>query len=125
MGTSADLMPGERVIAIGNPYGQSHTVSTGIISGLHRDVPIPDQGLHFRDLIQTAASINLGNSGGPLLNIYGELIGINTVISAGAENIGFAIPVARVKFVLSNYLLDLRVARSYLGAEFDVDRQLV
>jgi len=86
---------------------------------------VRENNLEFEGLIQTDASINPGNSGGPLLNIYGDLIGINTVISAGAENIGFAIPVARVKFVLSNYLLDLRVARSYLGAEFDVDRQLV
>jgi serine protease Do len=120
-----DPLLGETVIAIGNALRNTHTVSQGIISGLHREVSVRENNLEFEGLIQTDASINPGNSGGPLLNIYGELIGINTVISAGAENIGFAIPVARVKFVLSNYLLDLRVARSYLGAEFDVDRQLV
>jgi len=114
MGTSADLMAGERVIAIGNPYGQSHTVSTGIISGLHRDVPIPDQGLHFEDLIQTDASINLGNSGGPLLNIRGELIGINTVMNRQAENIGFAIPVDRVREVLTELLFP-QARSSWLG----------
>ena len=104
LGTSSDLMRGERVVAIGNPHGQAHTVSTGIISGLHRDVPVPDRGLHFQGLIQTDASINLGNSGGPLLNIRGELIGINAVMNTMAENIGFAIPVDRVREVLTQTL---------------------
>ncbi len=116
MGTSADLMPGERVVAIGNPFGQTHTVSTGIISGLHRDVPIPDRGLHFQDLIQTDASINFGNSGGPLLNIRGELIGINSAVNSQAENIGFAIPVDRVREVL-NDLLFPQARKIWLGFE--------
>ena len=94
MGTSSDLMPGERVVAIGNPHGQTYTVSTGIISGLYREVPVPGRQLHFRGLIQTDASVNRGNSGGPP-NIHGELIGINTVMNTDAENIGFAIPVDR------------------------------
>ena len=81
MGTSADLMPGERVVAIGSPHGQTYTVSSGIISGLHRDIAVPGRNLNFRGLIQTDASINFGNSGGPLLNIHGELIGINTVMT--------------------------------------------
>ncbi|MEC8494814.1 MAG: trypsin-like peptidase domain-containing protein [Planctomycetota bacterium] len=104
LGTSADLMPGERVVAIGSPHGQAYTVSTGIISGLHRDVSVPNRNLSFRGLIQTDASINLGNSGGPLLNIRGELIGINTVMNSAAENIGFAIPVDRVSQVLDEVL---------------------
>lgn len=104
LGTSADLMPGERVVAIGSPHGQAYTVSTGIISGLHRDVSVPNRALSFRGLIQTDASINLGNSGGPLLNIRGELIGINTVMNSAAENIGFAIPVDRVSQVLDEVL---------------------
>ncbi len=104
LGTSADLMPGERVVAFGSPHGQAHTVSTGIISGLHRDVSVPNRDLSFRGLIQTDASINLGNSGGPLLNIRGELIGINTVMNTAAENIGFAIPVDRVSQVLDEVL---------------------
>lgn len=104
LGSSADLMPGERVVAIGSPHGQTYTVSTGIISGLHRDVPVPARQLTFKGLIQTDASINLGNSGGPLLNIHGELIGINTVMNASAENIGFAIPVDRVRHVLEDVL---------------------
>lgn len=116
MGTSADLMEGERVVAIGNPYGQTHTVSTGIISGLHRDVPLPRFGLHFQDLIQTDASINFGNSGGPLLNVRGELIGINSAMNAQAENIGFAIPVDRVREVLSDILYP-QARRSWMGFE--------
>ena len=120
MGTSSDLMPGERVVAIGNPHGQTYTVSTGIISGLYREVPVPGRQLHFRGLIQTDASINRGNSGGPLLNIHGELIGINTVMNTDAENIGFAIPVDRVRHVLTDSLFpDAR--RSWLG--FDVEER--
>ena len=114
MGTSSDLMIGEPVIAIGNPYGQTHTVSQGIISGLHRNVDIPNNRLHFDDLIQTDASINFGNSGGPLLNINGELIGINSAMNAQAQNIGFALPVDRVKAVLEEELMP-----TWLG--FDVE----
>jgi len=114
LGTSSDLMIGETVIAIGNPYGQTHTVSEGIISGLHRNVDIPGNGLHFDDLIQTDASINFGNSGGPLLNINGELIGINSAMNAQAQNIGFALPVDRVKSVLEEELMP-----TWLG--FDVE----
>ncbi|MEM9378722.1 MAG: trypsin-like peptidase domain-containing protein [Planctomycetota bacterium] len=118
MGTSADLMPGERVVAIGSPHGQTYTVSKGIISGLHRDVPIPGRGLFFQGLIQTDASINPGNSGGPLLNIHGELIGINTVMDSQAENIGFAIPVDRVRQVLTDILFP-RANRVWLGFEVE------
>ena len=114
MGTSADLMPGERVVAIGSPHGQTYTVSSGIISGLHRDVSVPGRDLNFRGLIQTDASINFGNSGGPLLNIHGELIGINTVMNASAENIGFAIPVDRVRHVLEDVLFP-NARRTWLG----------
>jgi S1-C subfamily serine protease len=114
MGTSADLMPGERVVAIGSPHGQTYTVSTGIISGLHRDVSVPGRNLNFQGLIQTDASINFGNSGGPLLNIHGELIGINTVMNTSAENIGFAIPVDRVRQVLEDVLFP-NARRTWLG----------
>lgn len=120
MGTSSDLMPGERVIAIGSPHGQTHTVSSGIISGLHRNVPVPQRRLNFRGLIQTDASINRGNSGGPLLNIHGELIGINTVMNTDAENIGFAIPVDRVRQVLTDILFP-KANRIWLG--FDVTQR--
>jgi serine protease Do len=114
----SDPILGEDVIAIGNAFGHSHTVSTGIVSGLHRDVGTRE-GLHFENLIQTDASINPGNSGGPLLNIDGELIGINSAMQGMAENIGFAIPVSRVRRVLSEQLLALSEARSWLG--FDVN----
>ena len=118
LGTSADLMVGERVVAIGSPHGQTHSVSTGIISGEHRNVAVPSRGLNFRDLIQTDASINLGNSGGPLLNIHGELIGINTVMNSAAENIGFAIPVDRVRQVLEDELFP-NARKAWLGFEVE------
>jgi serine protease Do len=92
IGTSSDLMIGEPVIAIGNAYGYEHTVTRGVISALHRSVAVSDTQ-KYRDLIQTDASINPGNSGGPLLNIDGEMIGINVAVRAGAQGIGFAIPV--------------------------------
>lgn len=112
--SSEDPILGETVVAIGNPYGQTHTVSTGIISGLHRNIEA--SGLSFENLIQTDASINPGNSGGPLLDINGELIGINTAMNLQAENIGFAIPVARVRTVLREYLIQ---ADSWLGFAVD------
>ncbi len=92
VGTSSDLMIGEPVIAVGNAYGYEHTVTRGIISALHRTVKVSDSQ-DYKDLIQTDASINPGNSGGPLLNIDGEMIGINVAVRAGAQGIGFAIPV--------------------------------
>ncbi len=92
LGTSSDLMPGESVIAVGNAYGYEHTVTRGIISALHRAVQVSD-AQYYDDLIQTDASINPGNSGGPLLNIEGRMIGVNVAVRAGAQGIGFAIPV--------------------------------
>ena len=85
-----DLLVGETVIAIGNPFGYTNTVSTGIISALGREITMPT-GDVLKDLIQTNAPINPGNSGGPLLNINGEFIGINTALREGAQNIAFAI----------------------------------
>lgn len=123
LGTSSDLMLGESVIAIGNPYGQTHTVSQGIISGLHRNVQIPNARLTFDDLIQTDASINPGNSGGPLLNVFGELIGINSAMNVQAQNIGFAIPIDRVKQVLEEQLLAPQSASAWLGFEVDPSDQ--
>ncbi len=105
---------GETVIAIGNPYGQTHTVSTGIISGLHRNIAAG--GVQFDNLIQTDASINPGNSGGPLLNVNSELVGINTAIDQRADNIGFAIPTDQVRRVLRE---QLERAVVYLGLDLD------
>ena len=90
MGNSEDLMIGETVIAIGNPFGFSHTVTTGVISAVDRS--IRTDAAVYHNFIQTDASINPGNSGGPLLNVNGKLIGINTAIYAKAQGIGFAIP---------------------------------
>ncbi len=95
LGTSSDLMIGETVIAIGNPFGLSNTVTVGVISSLHRS--LHNEGRIYKDLIQTDASINPGNSGGPLLNILGKAIGLNTAIYSNAQGIGFAIPIDKVK----------------------------
>lgn len=103
MGRSNDIMIGETVVAIGNPLGYEHTVTTGIVSALHRELPVSKDTV-YKDLIQTDASINRGNSGGPLLNVLGELIGINTAIRSDAQNIGFAIPVDTVRKLLPDIL---------------------
>lgn len=92
LGTANDLMVGETVLAIGNAYGYEHTVTTGVVSAVKRDVTL-NKDISYKSLIQTDASINPGNSGGPLVNIYGELVGVNVAIRAGAQGIGFAIPV--------------------------------
>lgn len=104
-----DLMVGETVIAIGSPFGYQNTVSTGIISALEREITMPS-GDVLAGLIQTNASINPGNSGGPLLNINGELIGINTALREGAQGIAFAINTGTVKQVLTKHLSAVRVA---------------
>ncbi len=94
-GTSEDLMVGETVIAIGNAYGYVHTSTQGIISALHRDVPV-NETQDYIDLIQISAGINPGNSGGPLLNIKGDMIGVNVAVRVGAQQIAFAIPIDQV-----------------------------
>ena len=92
LGSSHDLMTGESVVAVGNAFGYEHTVTTGIISALHRNVQV-NETQQYLDLIQTDASINPGNSGGPLMNVDGQMIGLNVAVRAGAQGIGFAIPV--------------------------------
>ncbi len=114
IGTSADLMPGEPVVAVGNAYGYEHTVTCGIISALHRVVQVSDSQ-KYRDLIQTDASINPGNSGGPLLNIDGEMIGINVAVRAGAQGIGFAIPVDMAMGVAANLMNVERLNKTWHG----------
>jgi serine protease Do len=108
-GPGSDLMVGETVIAVGNPFGYTNTVSTGIISALGREVTVNEHTL--TNLIQTNASINPGNSGGPLLNVNGELIGINVALREGAQNIAFALNADTVKAVLSRHLSASKVAR--------------
>jgi serine protease Do len=116
LGTSSDLMPGETVIAVGNAYGYEHTVTRGIVSALHRAVQVSD-AQYYDDLIQTDASINPGNSGGPLLNIDGEVIGINVAVRAGAQGIGFAIPIDKVISVAAGLLATCNANKTWIGME--------
>jgi serine protease Do len=102
LGTSSDLLIGETVVAIGNPFGLSNTVTAGVLSALGRSVPGDNQRV-YNDFIQIDAPINPGNSGGPVVNIQGDLIGIATaIIGGGAQGIGFAIPVDRAKRIVSD-----------------------
>ena len=113
LGNSNDLMIGETVIAIGNPFGLSHTVTTGVISALERSVRGEERV--YRHFIQTDASINPGNSGGPLLDIDGELIGINTAIYQKAQGIGFAIPINKAKRIVDELIRAGEVRPLWLG----------
>jgi len=106
-GTSSDLMRGETVVAIGNPFGYQNTVTQGIISALHRDIPV-NGTQEYKDLIQTNADINPGNSGGPLLNLDGDVIGINVAVRVGAQGIGFAIPIDSALEVMANLVASVR-----------------
>ena len=116
VGHSGDLMLGETVIAVGNAYGYENTVTQGIISQLHRAVQVSDAQF-YEDLIQTDASINPGNSGGPLLNIDGEMVGLNVAVRAGAQGIGFAIPVDKVLGVVSDLVEEEADCRRKYGIE--------
>ena len=114
IGTSSDLMIGETVLALGNAFGYEHTVTRGIISALHRSVEV-SRTQKYDDLIQTDASINPGNSGGPLLNINGEMVGVNVAVRAGAQGIGFAIPIDRVLTIATDLLSVQRVDKTWHG----------
>lgn len=118
LGASDDLMIGETTIAVGNPVGLQNTVTTGIVSALHRDLDANGRVL-YGDVIQTDAGINPGNSGGPLLNVLGEVIGINTAIRTDAQNIGFAIPVDQLRKLLPDLLDPEKVGRARLGLRLD------
>ncbi len=113
LGNSDDLMIGETVIAIGNPFGLSHTVTTGVVSAVNRS--LNTDGRTYYDFIQTDASINPGNSGGPLLNIKGDLIGINTAIYGKAQGIGFAIPISRAKRIVQELITHGAVEAPWVG----------
>ena len=123
MASSDDLMIGETVIAIGNPFGFSHTVTTGVISAVNRSVRTDDRVFH--EFIQIDASISPGNSGGPLLNINGNLIGINTAIYAKAQGIGFAIPISKAKKIINDLILYGEVVQAWVGITVqDIDARL-
>ncbi len=117
LGNSDGARVGDWVVAIGNPFGLAHTVSAGIISAKHRtreDVQLGDSSGYY-NFIQTDASINPGNSGGPLLDLSGQVVGINTAIRAQANSIGFAIPINMVKELLPHLIDKGRVDRSAIG----------
>lgn len=129
IGTSEDLKVGQKVFAIGNPFGLDWTLTTGIISALDRSLPSGEGGASIEHLIQTDAAINPGNSGGPLLDSSGRLIGINTAIfspSGASAGIGFAVPVATVMRVIPQLIRNGRYVRPGLGIETDeqVNRRL-
>ncbi len=126
LGDSDAIEVGDWAVAIGNPFGLSHTVSAGIISAKGRtkdDVPLDPAGYYY--FLQTDASINPGNSGGPLLNLKGEVVGINSAIrGGGAQGIGFAIPINMVKQLLPMLLRDGHVTRSAMGVRIKDVREL-
>ncbi len=119
-GESSNLKVGQKVLAIGNPFGLERTLTRGIVSGLGRPVQ-QDSKTIIRDMIQTDASINPGNSGGPLLNSRGELIGVNTMIyspSGGSVGVGFAVPVSTAKRVVPDLIKFGMVKRGWIDAEY-------
>ena len=114
IGTALDLMVGETVLAIGNAYGYEHTASLGIVSAIKRDVSL-NKDMQYKSLIQTDAPINPGNSGGPLININGELVGVNVAIRAGAQSIGFAIPADNMIRTVADMMKARRKGLTYDG----------
>lgn len=125
LGSSENLKVGQSVIAVGNALGEfSNTVSTGIISGLSRDIIASDSSGYnleqIDDVIQTDASINSGNSGGPLLDIKGNVIGVNVAVAQNAENIGFAIPIDVVKDLIDRFNTEGNIDRPVLGVRYQL-----
>lgn len=124
LGTSGDLQVGQKVFAIGNPFGLDHTLTTGVISALGRELTTRT-GRTIDGVIQTDAAINPGNSGGPLLDSAGRLIGVNTAIyspTGGSSGIGFAIPADSVRRTVARLLRDGRIVRPALGVKLASDR---
>lgn len=121
LGDSEAIRVGDWVVAIGNPFGLEHTVSAGIISAKERtnqDVQLGDPDAYY-SFLQTDASINPGNSGGPLIDLNGRVVGINTAINQGANNIGFAIPVNMILDLLPRLLKDGKIQRAAIGVHVD------
>ncbi|KAH6758525.1 DegP protease 1 [Perilla frutescens var. frutescens] len=127
IGISADLLVGQKVYAIGNPFGLDHTLTTGVISGLRREISSAATGRPIQDVIQTDAAINPGNSGGPLLDSSGNLIGINTAIyspSGASSGVGFSIPVDTVGGIVDQLVKFGKVTRPILGIKFAPDQSV-
>jgi len=121
LGDSDQIRQGDWAIAIGNPYGFEHTVTTGVISALDRPITVPDpEGgqRRYESLIQTDAAINPGNSGGPLVNIEGEVVGINTAVHITAQGIGFAIPINEVKHYVNQLKETGEIVTPWLGVRY-------
>jgi S1-C subfamily serine protease len=114
LGNSSDLAVGESIVAIGNPFGLSNTMTSGIVSQLGRDLDAPG-GYNIVDVIQLDAAINPGNSGGPLLNLRGEVVGINTAIVSESQGVGFAIPSDTVKRELPSLIQEGEYKHPWLG----------
>src|SRR6185312_496949 len=112
LGDSERLAVGEWVIAIGNPFGLDHTVTVGVLSAKNRS---GFESGHYEDFLQTDASINPGNSGGPLVDLDGEVIGINTMIAGIGTGIGFAVPMSMAKGVADQLIQTGKVRRPYIG----------
>ncbi|KAI8032138.1 hypothetical protein LOK49_LG01G03995 [Camellia lanceoleosa] len=127
VGVSADLLVGQKVYAIGNPFGLDHTLTTGVISGLRREISSAATGRPIQDVIQTDAAINPGNSGGPLLDSSGSLIGVNTAIyspSGASSGVGFSIPVDTVGGIVDQLVKFGKVTRPILGIKFAPDQSV-
>ena len=118
MGISSDIMIGESVITLGNPFGLQNTVTTGVISATDRSIGVKGE-VHFHDFLQTDAPINPGNSGGALLNINGELIGINVAIFSKGQGLGFAIPVNRIRHMLGVLLDPVKLKKQWVGIDLE------
>lgn len=116
LGDSDSLKVGEWVIALGNPLGYEHTVTVGVLSAKGRNLPIASDR-EYPNLLQTDAAINPGNSGGPLANLKGEVIGMNTVMSAQGQGIGFAIPINRIKTIKDQLINNGKVVRAFIGIQ--------
>ncbi len=124
LGNSDKMRVGDWVVAIGQPYGLDHTVTSGVISAKGRPISIEDR--NYKNLIQTDAAINPGNSGGPLLNMAGQVIGINTAVNAEAQGIGFAIPINTANDVLKDLMNGQKVIRPYMGISMaDINEDII
>ncbi len=113
LGDSDNTRVGEWVVAIGNPYGLDHTVTVGVVSAKGRPVPVQDR--IYKNLLQIDAAINPGNSGGPLLNLNGQVVGINTAVNAQGQGLGFAIPINTAKEVMDSLQTKGKVIRPWIG----------
>jgi S1-C subfamily serine protease len=122
LGNSDDIKVGQTVIAIGNSLGEfSNSVSRGIVSGLQRDVVAGSsfgRSERLTNIIQTDAAINPGNSGGPLLDIHGRVVGVNTAVARGAENVGFALPINPIKNTLEQVRTEGKISVPYIGVRY-------